>query len=525
MIEIQWQSPFMNKLQQDLTRAAELADFASTEGDFYREDARGRIAEIQQMQGSYRVAGNNVAAQELQQYVDQLVQACQSLPNDPNKGARGLLSKGLALLNRAGKSDAGVAAPAVSLEERVDDSGVDRPEGEQVGHLIVHPGGSEYEVPQVDDVVTDNDTSSVVSDDTESGSGIVDVRELFGDSKILDILLNYATAKGVIGEQNNLVLGALCLANGLHFGIEGPSGSGKTYVANTLIGLLDEGDVYALELATEAVLMNDVDRINETSVLYIPELQKPYKHSGRGTPMIAEIVKTLTEGRDAVRKVREKVGVVGEYTISAGIAVVYTLADENAFKKDQETARRFLRLQTDTSEEHKEAIRQAKGQAAFDSGEDVVVANEQELRQYMAYMVHHHDEFRVRDPFAPAIADYIPLTQRSPSFQTHYNNLVAASAIFNHNRRLVVNEGGSGENLNTVFTSLEDHRLVFSLYHAQMLAAMEQIDQRPEDVQKIAAVRERLEKEGGVNWDVCYGHAKQLMQDRFPSHLETWEHN
>jgi len=140
-------------------------------------------------------------------------------------------------------------------------------------------------------------------------------------------------------------------------------------------------------------------------------------------------------------------------------------------------------------------------------------------------MVHHHDEFRVRDPFAPAIADYIPLTQRSPSFQTHYNNLVAASAIFNHNRRLVVNEGGSGENLNTVFTSLEDHRLVFSLYHAQMLAAMEQIDQRPEDVQKIAAVRERLEKEGGVNWDVCYGHAKQLMQDRFPSHLETWEHN
>jgi hypothetical protein len=282
--------------------------------------------------------------------------------------------------------------------------------------------------------------------------------------------------------------------------------------------------VYRLELCTESVLMNNTDAINACSILYVPELQKPYKGSGAKTPMIAEIIKTLTEGRDATRKVTVKPGEVVEYTIHAGIAVMYTLADENAFKKDDETARRFIRLQTDTSEEHKSAVRDAKAQAAFHKQEQAVDAHvEAELRSYMEYLVHHHGNFEVRDPFAAAISEYIPLTQRSASYQSHYNNLVAAAARFNHNRRHTIAEIKDEREVTTVFTALEDHQLVFSLYHEQMLSAMEQIDRSEEDQQKITAVRKRVEHEGGVQWDACYTYAKALMTQYFPEQVQRWE--
>ncbi len=489
----------MNKLQQDVERAQLLADLPD---EFYKDDVKQRLEEVQGLRWKYRVANNAFAAELFAPHITGLRQAL-------SKARRGTRPRPVvSSSSQPLQSDDVLQYPTqdASLEER---AGLDEPEqqSEQVEHLRVYTTKKEERAVQASTVIP-----------------ALDTRHIFGESKIIDKLLEYTAARGVIGEQGNIILAALCLTNGLHVGIEGPSGSGKSQIANTLIDLMPKEAVYRLELCTESVLMNNTDAINGCNILYVPELQKPYKGSGAKTPMIAEIIKTLTEGRDATRKVTVKPGEVVEYTIYAGIAVMYTLADENAFKKDDETARRFIRLQTDTSEEHKSAVRDAKAQAAFHKQEQTVdVQSEAELRSYMEYLVHHHDEFEVRDPFAAAIREYIPLTQRSASYQSHYNNLVAAAARFNHNRRYTLTETRDGKNTTTVFTTLEDHQLVFSLYHEQMLSAMEQIDRSDADQQKISAVRERLEHEKGVQWDACYAHAKALMTEHFPDHVQRWE--
>jgi len=504
----------MNRLDRSLEEARDLTTF---EGQFYREDVRERLTEVRKIQRQYRDARNNIAAKEFDQYVDQLEELAKRTPRNPENNpvniamgvAQGLQST---IRNIRERTNTTEEIPEAEDEECIDDIVDEEPQ--EVKHLVVHQGGADTTARKTDATVP-------INDNKEEG---YDAKERFGDNQLIERLTQYAKQKGVIGEENNIILAALCLSNGLHFGIEGPSGSGKTYLANIVMDLIPEEEVYTLELATESVLMNDVDRINERSFLYIPELQKPYQQSGKRTPMIAEIVKTLTEDRDAVRKVRIKQGEVSEFTIYAGITVVYTLADENAFKKDEETARRFIRLQTDTTEEHKDAIREAKAQQAFYTEEnDSCQEFREELREYMTHLVHNHEEIVVRDPFAPVIKEYIPLTQRSPSFQSHYNKLVAASARFNHNRRFSTNEREEGENIKIVYTSLEDHRLIFSLYHNSMMTAMEQIDRTDDDLERITAVREKLEDEKGVDWGAAYEHAKTLMQDKFPHYLKAWE--
>ncbi|MEK6920428.1 MAG: hypothetical protein AABX82_00985, partial [Nanoarchaeota archaeon] len=112
-------------------------------------------------------------------------------------------------------------------------------------------------------------------------------------------------------------------------------------------------------------------------------------------------------------------------------------------------------------------------------------------------------------------------TQRSASFQTHYNDLVAASARFNQNARY--ESEGQGKTIKTVFTTLQDQQLIFDIYYPQMLTAMERLDRKDEDQSKIREMRERLEREKGVDWTACFADAKQRMQDVYPQHVQRWE--
>lgn len=348
------------------------------------------------------------------------------------------------------------------------------------------------------------------------------------ESKLLEQLLRYYKQKGVVGEEKNLLLQTLCVTNGLHFCLSGPSGSGKTKIIDALVHLLDPADVYRLEFASETALMNDVDKINATKVLYIPEVQKAYASGQQKTPMIAEIMKGITEGRDVTRRVTIRQGEVREYTLKSGLTVITSLAFENIFRYDEETARRLIALVTDTSEKHKEDVRQAKAAEAFYSGGNTVDSQlEKELRDYAHYLLHHSPALRIVDPFAQDVASYIPLTQRSASFQSQYYGLVGAAARFNHNRRYIPqlqhdSQKSDSSPEKTVFVSIEDHQLIYDLYHSQMLENMELLDKTEKDKEQIGNVRRKIEEHAGLPWENMIASAQQRMTEFYPAHAAAW---
>ena len=483
-----WHTPILRQWDTDVRTAESLAQLPE---EYTRADVDKRVRQIEDLQQHY--SHNRLAVQEFAPFLETLRERKKHAPSyikSPAPAAPILPS-------------ASVSPPLPSIPPVESFDVLPSVVSHQEGHLTVY------------------ETNPAFLHETPSASLEVRVTEQhFGTINMMDKVFAYFASEGVIGEQKNIMLATICLASGLHIGIEGPSGSGKSKIANTLIDLVSEQDVYRLELATDTVLMNDVNAINQRKVLYIPELQKAYRRTSGTTPMIAEIVKTLTEGRDAVRKVTLRPGDVASYTINAGITVVYTIADENPFKKDIETARRFIRLETDTSEEHKGAIRQAKADEAFSKKQyirDEVL--HVELREFMSYLLQYRTDIEVADPFAEYMTQYIPLTQRFASFQAHYNDLVAAAARFNHNRRIATHVQ---ENIKTIFVTLEDHKLIYDCYYTQMLGAMELIDTAKQDVQKIQEMREHVQKQG-INWEACFAAAQSKMQNAYSSLAQQWE--
>ena len=329
---------------------------------------------------------------------------------------------------------------------------------------------------------------------------------------ILGTLLRWYKNKGIVGEENNCISQTLALAYGIHFGVEGHSGSGKTFLVDTAMSLLPEGDVYTLELMSETAVMYDAERINACSVLYVPELQKAYT-GGKKTPLIAEVIKSLTEGKSITRKVTRKQGKVEPVTIHPGRTVVYTLAYENALKKDDETARRFIVLKTDASIKQREKIREAKAEGRFfreqcrSSPED-----ERRLKEHLYAVMQMKEKREIRDPYAIAMQRYLPATLRGACFTEHYFDLVEASAAFHYPQR--------EERGNSLFTSLEDHALIQKVYLPQLFNQLAEMDVSKGDQQILREAKEKWETEG-VKWNYLLSDAVAKMRS-LPGDMDAW---
>ncbi|MFC1704977.1 hypothetical protein ACFLZ6_01460, partial [Nanoarchaeota archaeon] len=168
------------------------------------------------------------------------------------------------------------------------------------------------------------------------------------NSNLYDVV-KYFRNKGVVGEEGLGVAITLALINRASFGVEGYSGSGKTFITDKLIELVED-KVYRIGQASKMAVFGEVDKINGSEIIYIPELQKAMRD--RNSPII-EVIKDLTEGKDATRVVTKRGGKgTEEYRIKSGVSVIYTLALENHFKKDEESSRRLIRFRTDSSTEH-----------------------------------------------------------------------------------------------------------------------------------------------------------------------------
>jgi hypothetical protein len=329
---------------------------------------------------------------------------------------------------------------------------------------------------------------------------------------ILGTLLRWYKKKGIVGEENNCILQTLALSSGIHFGVEGYSGSGKTFLVDAAMGLLPEGMVYTLELMSETAVMYDAERINTCSVLYIPELQKAYT-GGKKTPLIAEVIKSLTEGKSITRTVTGKGKAVHRATIYPGCTVVYTLAHENALKKDDETARRFIVLETDASIEQREKIREAKAEGRF-FREQYQTSPEDEikLKKHLYAIMQTKESKEVRDPYAMAMQRYLPATLRGACFTEHYFDLVEASAAFHYPQR--------EERDGSLFTSLEDHALIQDLYFPRLFDQLTEMDVSKDDQQILEEAKKRWDTEG-IQWNHLLSDAVAKMRT-LPGNMDAW---
>lgn len=323
-------------------------------------------------------------------------------------------------------------------------------------------------------------------------------------------LLKYYKHKNIVGEEKNCILQTLCAANSLSFGIEGNSGSGKTFLVGALIDLLPKNDVYELGLASEQAPFHDSKRINTCRFIYIPEIQKAMNSRNKAGSII-ELIKNLTEGKDASRIVTEGRGEVTEYRIKAGVTIIYTLALENCFKKDNETSRRFIRLMTDTSREHIDDVMQYKAEERCSINGEKCLSKEgiKRIKNHLKSCI-EMPEVQYFDPFSITLNEYIPSTPKSIGFVNHYYGLLNACAKFHHKNRLFTGEA--------LVLDFEDHYLVQTLYYDEFCRTLSQLNKESAGEKKPDLDYEPKE----FDWSRFWNEGFAKMKEQLPDIADQW---
>jgi len=336
---------------------------------------------------------------------------------------------------------------------------------------------------------------------------------------LYDVVRHYKN-QGVVGEQSLVCAITLAAINGSSFGVEGFSGSGKTFVTDKLVdGLLP--DVYKIGQSSNLAIFNDVEKINESRFIYIPELQKAMQQ--RNAPII-EVIKDLTEGKDANRIVtkRGKNGGVEEYSIRKGVSIIYTLAVENHFKKDEESSRRLIRFRTDSSPEHLDEIHDQKAKKRYTLGHSKKAATtlQNRLREHVQECLDMKD-VNIIDPFADYFAELIPKTQKSVGYVDHYYSLLDGCAKFHFNERTRFEIDGEVY----LVVNLEDHYNVFQMYFKEFVQTLKDLATDEEGTH----LEDFEVKE--PNWRRFFEEGYKVMtespelealREEFPQELQKW---
>ena len=304
----------------------------------------------------------------------------------------------------------------------------------------------------------------------DSIDAVVEPKPVVLTQKPIDItlatVLSYYQQQGLVGEERTALVQTLGAINQLCFGIESLSGSGKSYTVDILVRkLLNKSDVYSMELSSKTAEMYDADTINKAKIIYIPELQKAMNSSN---PLIIEVLKNITEGKDASRKVRDQSTQTNKkFTIKGNKGVIFTLASENAFKYDAEFARRVFILYTDISEQQTDNIikykaaskRHATGVGRHEMPDASIRAVKEHISECLYF-----PEVEFENPFADYIAGFIPRTIRARSYDDYFFDLIEASTKFNHKNR-VRNDG-------VLFVNIEDVYTIDNLYWKQFVKTL-----------------------------------------------------
>jgi len=329
-----------------------------------------------------------------------------------------------------------------------------------------------------------------------------------------DIVEHYKN-KGMVGEEGLACAITLAAINGSSFGVEGFSGSGKTFIVDKLIELLP--DVYKIGQSSNLAIFNDTDKINKSRFIYVPELQKAMQNKKSA---IIEVIKDLTEGKDANRIVTSKKGNgTTEYSIKSGVTIIYTLAAENHFKKDEESSRRLIRFRTDYSKEHLDEIHEQKARKRYSLAQSINAASELEgkLKEHM-YECMNIDYVNIIDPFSGYISELIPKTQKSVGYVDHYYSLLDACAKFHFNDRSKFEVDGEVY----LLTNLEDHFNIFQMYFGEFIQTLKDM----------ATDKESIDLEAPQpDWKKCFEEGYRIvtqsqelesLRSMYSSDLQNW---
>ncbi|MFT4303799.1 MAG: hypothetical protein ACMXYG_04480 [Candidatus Woesearchaeota archaeon] len=410
-------------------------------------------------------------------------------------------------------------------------------------HKIEQPEVIQSEIDIVDDKIRSDINSRSLGPDSEledllheSRSGFLssDVTIKSADDKSRNISLElspysitaYMRNNKVVGEEANASLITVALANKKHIILEGESGTGKSYVMKTILGLFD--GVYELGLASGQAIWYQTEQINDSKIIYLPELQKVVADKSNKVNGIIEFMKNLGEGKDAVKvTTNNKRDGVDTYTISSGRTMVSTIAKENSFNYDRELQRRFLILETDNSPEHIQQILDDKIQRKV----NIDVSNgkkdlEHALIERVNYVMSVASDFNVINPFLDYMKSFFPITSKVQSYIDHYFDLFDSFGKFFSPSREIINIDGN----NFVILNLEDVVNVYNMYHSSFIKTLESFND-DDSLDKFLVDK--------PNWTECYKVGLDCLRkltisydneivnlvEAYPDSIDSWINN
>ncbi|MBI5871859.1 hypothetical protein HZB88_02130 [archaeon] len=326
--------------------------------------------------------------------------------------------------------------------------------------------------------------------------------ENYNSRKIcLDDLVKYFSRQGVVDEDALCILGTFCLINAMSLGIEGYSGSGKSFIMEKILSLVPEEYVYKIGTSSDKALFYNADEIANKKIVYIPEIQKLITNKNS---TILEIIKDITENKDAERLVVQH-NSLRKYKLSGSLTIVYTLAFENNFKLDAETARRVVHLRTNTSQEHIEKILYGKAQKRFFNSNGQKNLQDNQLKQHIKDCISL--EANAVDPFF-SLYNLFPKSPKTAGFIDKYYGLLDACAKFHHKERISYN--------GNIFLSLQDHMLIYKLYYQTFCGTILELTRG-------SFKEDNLEFSNEIpDWQNITNTAINFMQQSYPDIVDRW---
>jgi len=332
----------------------------------------------------------------------------------------------------------------------------------------------------------------------------------------LNDIVNYYHMQGVVGEEKLICAMTLAALNRSSFGVEGYSGSGKTFIVDKLVNNLLP-DVYKIQQTSDLAIFNDINNVNSSQFIYIPELQKAMQN--KKSP-ITEVIKDLTEGKDSARIVTKKNGDgVIKQIINKDVTVIYTLALENYYKKDTESSRRLIRLKTDNSTNHLDEINKYKSEQRYTiSNSEIELLQLESLLKENIQFARKLKETKVIDLFANSLSSILPVTQKSIGYIDHYYSLLDGSAKFNYSSR----QKFKFQNREYILLNIEDHYNIFQIYYSEFISSLKDLSNKNESFE-LGRVFVDWKKWFYDGFNILRNnHNLSSIRKAFPNLVENW---
>lgn len=249
----------------------------------------------------------------------------------------------------------------------------------------------------------------------------------------------WAENEGLVGEKTTFLTGACAMITfkPLGFGIVSASGAGKSATMDLLVGdgydnrksLISSEYFYFKDAGSATSFWYDALYINSKKGMILKELQKDKTHDA------VEMIKSITEGKSAVRKVTDVTEDEVKLQSIKPMFVGYSLAIENDMKRDAELERRCITVNTDVSKSQTEAVILKKAERLWDV-ESTQVMSEEESNQIMALVdTLVNIDLSIKNPFAPYFADVvgkIAPDQKTRSLMSHFWNVIEGVTKMNY---------------------------------------------------------------------------------------------